>query len=99
MLSYIFSQISCVDLPFSGSRFTWREKKGGSNNIFERLDRAIGSISWLAKFPQAKVQHHKFTSSDHCCISLAFYNPGITNPLPPPFDLKKCGVPVRIMTI
>lgn len=27
ILSQLYSQISCVDVPFSGSRFTWRKKR------------------------------------------------------------------------
>lgn len=87
MLSFLFLHVSYVDLPFSGSRFTSRKKKGGPNNILERLDRAVASIRWLAKFPKAKVQHHNFISSDHCCISLSFDNLSTTKA--PPFRFEK----------
>lgn len=48
ILNKHFSQEDCVDIPFFGSRFTWRKKKGGANNIFERLDKVVANIPWIS---------------------------------------------------
>ena len=66
----ILSSISAIEIPFLGSRFTWRKKRASPNNLLERLDRGIASPLWLSWFPQAKLIHHPFTSSDHCQVSL-----------------------------
>lgn len=63
------------------------KKKGGDHNIFKRLDRAVASISGPTQFPQAKLHHHSFTSSDHCCISLAFSK--LLHLKAPPFRFEK----------
>ncbi|XP_057251329.1 uncharacterized protein LOC130591670 [Beta vulgaris subsp. vulgaris] len=64
------AKVSCVELPFMGSRFTWRKKKAGPNNILERIDKGVASTVWISKFTQARLKHHPFTSSDHCQVSL-----------------------------
>lgn len=56
--------------PFLWPKFYLEEKKDGSNNIFERLDRGLANSEWLNLFPTAHIQHHTFTTSDHCQISL-----------------------------
>lgn len=87
VLNQFHSQISCVDIPISSSRFTWKKKKARNNNIFERLERVVASIAWLSEFPQAKITHHPFTSSDHCIISLDFLS--LKNNKAPPFRFEK----------
>lgn len=71
-MEFLSRQVECAEIPFTGSSFTWRKKKGGDNNILERLDKGVASISWISKFPQAKIIHHPFTTSDHCIISLDY---------------------------
>lgn len=56
---------NCVELPFSGSKFTWKKKGSGGNNILEQIGKCLVSIEWLHKFPSAKVHHSIFTTSDH----------------------------------
>ncbi|XP_074306387.1 uncharacterized protein LOC141641633 [Silene latifolia] len=51
---------------------TWRKKKTGSENVFEILDRALASPSWISSYPNMQFVHHAFTSSDHCPISVKF---------------------------
>lgn len=81
-MNHILSSLPCIEIPFTGHRFTWRKKKSGLNNILERLDRGIASLSWIAIFPQAKMNHTIFTSSDHCQLILN-YLPTTTNKAPP----------------
>lgn len=97
IMQNLFSNVSCIEIAFVGQRFTWRKKKAGHNYIYERLDRGVASSSWLGIFPQAKIKHHVFTSSDHCQISLD-YMPK-ENTKAPPSDLKRCGVPGRTTTL
>ncbi|XP_074318874.1 uncharacterized protein LOC141655707 [Silene latifolia] len=73
-LNSFLSNTSCVDLPFSGNFFTWRKKKTGSENVFEILDKALASPNWMSIYPNMQFVHHAFTSSDHCPISVKFYN-------------------------
>lgn len=89
-MNYILNQLPCIELPFDGPQFTWRKKKAGPGNKYERLNRAIVSSSWISLFPQAKLNHNIFTSSDHCQITLN--NLPNSNNKAHLLDLKKCGV-------
>jgi hypothetical protein len=42
----------------------------GKRNVRVRLDRAIASLSWSDRFPDAKVQHIVSSRLDHCPIFL-----------------------------
>lgn len=86
-MNNILSNLPYIELPFSGPRFTWREKKSGDNNIHERLDRGLASTLWVSLFPQVRLIHHVFTSSDHYQIVLN-YLPS-NNSKAPPFRFEK----------
>lgn len=47
------------------------KKPQGHNNIYECLDEGVVSLNWLNLFPSSKIQHHNFSSLDHCPISLS----------------------------
>ena len=66
----LFSSLECVELPYKGQSYTWRKKRCGSSNILERLDKGVASLEWINLFPNAILNHHIFTSSDHCQVSL-----------------------------
>ncbi|XP_010676027.1 uncharacterized protein LOC104891937 [Beta vulgaris subsp. vulgaris] len=83
----LFNSLPCIEIPFSGSIYTWRKKKGGADNIHERLDRGVASIDWLSLFPQAKISHNIFTSSDHCQITLNYIP--FQKAKAPPFKFEK----------
>ncbi|KAL5805657.1 hypothetical protein ACOSQ4_028390 [Xanthoceras sorbifolium] len=55
-----------VDLGFSGPLFTWNNKRGGSRNVQERLDRFFATI-----------EHLGFMFSDHRPISAKFVRGGL----------------------
>ncbi|KAL5573703.1 hypothetical protein UlMin_023300 [Ulmus minor] len=58
------------DLGFEGDDcFTW-----SNGNVFERLDRFFGNISWLETFPDYSVKHQEFFCSDHKPLLLSFGN-------------------------
>ena len=87
VMQNLLSSVPGIEIAFIGQRFTWRKKKAGPNNILERLDRGVASSSWLGIFPQAKVKHHIFTSSDHCQMSLEYLPK--ENCKSPPFRFEK----------
>ncbi|KAL5738018.1 hypothetical protein ACOSP7_030779 [Xanthoceras sorbifolium] len=61
-----------VDLGFSGPLFTWNNKRGGSRNVQERLDRFFATSQWVNLFSGIKVEHLGFMFSDHRPISAKF---------------------------
>ncbi|KAL5783938.1 hypothetical protein ACOSQ2_006330 [Xanthoceras sorbifolium] len=61
-----------VDLGFSGLLFTWNNKRGGSRNVQERLDRFFATSQWVNLFSGIKVEHLGFMFSDHRPISAKF---------------------------
>ncbi|XP_021773155.1 uncharacterized protein LOC110737090 [Chenopodium quinoa] len=44
-----------VDLGFHGNPFTWTNAREGIELIQQRLDRAMGNLSWVNAFPHTKV--------------------------------------------
>ncbi|XP_074270738.1 uncharacterized protein LOC141594631 [Silene latifolia] len=64
----IFNQL--VDIPFKGSRLIWCNNRKGSNRVYERIDRAIGSKDWFALFPNTGIKHYPIQISDHAPIEL-----------------------------
>ncbi|KAL5784031.1 hypothetical protein ACOSQ2_006423 [Xanthoceras sorbifolium] len=65
-----------VDLGFSGPLFTWNNKRGGSRNVQERLDRFFATSQWVNLFSGIKVEHLGFMFSDHRPISAKFVHGG-----------------------
>jgi exonuclease III len=54
------------DLEFTGDTFTWRNHSSKAENyIRERLDRAVATDSWCARFPAYKVVNGDPRHSDH----------------------------------
>ncbi|XP_021714906.1 uncharacterized protein LOC110682875 [Chenopodium quinoa] len=60
-----------IDVPFSGPRYTWTNNRLDSDPIFERLDRAYGSSTWFANYPDTKLLHQPILFSDHAAIILS----------------------------
>lgn len=38
-INHFYSSIECVEFPFDGKPFTWRNNRNGPNYILERLDK------------------------------------------------------------
>lgn len=70
-----------IDVGFSGQKFTWENRRTGTELIRERLDRAIVNSHWLSFWPNTTVDHSSRVGSDHC--------PLIINPTPPQPKFKK----------
>lgn len=62
--------VGAVDLGFNRKPFTWCNKREGTNNIRERLDRAMASTEWRTSFDQARVVHLSNALSDHIPLQL-----------------------------
>ncbi len=64
---------SLRDLGFRGQWYTWDNRRLGSENLKERLDRAVANPEWTNIFPEAGVQHLFTSASDHCPILLHLF--------------------------
>lgn len=60
-----------MDIQLVGYPFTWVKSKGSVIEVEERLDRAMATNSWLALFPNAKLQNLLAAISDHSPILLS----------------------------
>ena len=74
------------DLQPFGNEFTWRKKKYGPNNIFEKLDRVLVNDSITQWFSGLITKNHAFSSSDHSQISVNLN--GNKNWRPQPFKFE-----------
>ena len=57
-----------VDMGFSGSRYTWTNKRDINNLILERIDRFFMNPKWCVLYPDAKVTHLLRCHSNHCLV-------------------------------
>ena len=60
----VLDECRLIDLGFARSMFTW-QKHYPAYMVWERLDRAVASTKWLAKFLDTKVYHLDVPASDH----------------------------------
>ncbi|KAK2662512.1 hypothetical protein Ddye_001086 [Dipteronia dyeriana] len=58
------------DLGFTGSVYTWSNKKTDTDLVQERLDRCVSDFQWRNLFPASRVRHLEFWRSDHRPILL-----------------------------
>ncbi|XP_056698540.1 uncharacterized protein [Spinacia oleracea] len=56
------------DVPFSGPRFTWSNKRDGEDLIMERLDRVYATTQWFDSYPNGKFFNQPLICSDHAAI-------------------------------
>ncbi|XP_021854688.2 uncharacterized protein [Spinacia oleracea] len=59
-----------IDIPFSGSPFTWTNGRHDNSITFERLDKAYASDTWFQVFLDASLLHQPLLLSDHAAIIL-----------------------------
>ncbi|XP_021771688.1 uncharacterized protein LOC110735810 [Chenopodium quinoa] len=67
-LDWRFSS-NVTEVPFSGLRFTWSNKREGDELILERLDRAYVTEEWFDHSPDGKIIHEPIVCSDHAAIT------------------------------
>ena len=65
------NELNLMDTKTVGFPFTWRKSLNMNHNILERLDRVLIPQNCVNYLPQITVQHHPFTTSDHCLISFS----------------------------
>ena len=62
---------SCLcDLGYTGQDYTWSRRLGNRGWVRERLDRALVSTNWAARFPKLNLFHKPNSTSDHCVLIL-----------------------------
>ena len=66
LLKDCLDRCNMIDLGFSGSRFTWANRRDAHILIQERIDRFFVNSSWCTLYPEAKVSHLTRCHSDHC---------------------------------
>ncbi|XP_023928116.1 uncharacterized protein LOC112039472 [Quercus suber] len=57
-----------LDLGFTGSKYTWTNRRPIFDLILERIDRYFANPSWRILFPEAAMTHLPRTCSNHCPI-------------------------------
>lgn len=58
------------DMGFQGTPLTWCNNRGGSDRIYECLDRCVATLDWIGLFPKAIVKHDSVANSNHIPIWL-----------------------------
>ena len=68
----MLDECNLLDLGFSGNKFTWSRTYSNGGMVWERLDRALGSVDWYDLFPTTCFQTLICVSSNHnpICIHL-----------------------------
>ncbi|KAJ6725466.1 hypothetical protein OIU79_003776 [Salix purpurea] len=59
-----------IDLGFSGSKFTWCNKRNAEGIIWKQIDRGLSNSAWRLLFPEAHLSHLTRINSDHCPIMI-----------------------------
>ncbi|PWA49961.1 reverse transcriptase [Artemisia annua] len=54
-----------IDIPYSGLKYTWSNQRNESDNIRERIDRALGNIDLFEACPFQSLLHKPLIGSDH----------------------------------
>ncbi|XP_021743840.1 uncharacterized protein LOC110709888 [Chenopodium quinoa] len=79
-------QHNLLDVPFSGPRFTWTNKRLTQGLILERLDRGYMSNDWFFNFPESRIINQPLVASDHAAI--IFDNDAISRIAKRPYQVE-----------
>ena len=68
----VLYECNLLDLGYFRNKFTWSRSYLNGGMVWERLDRAVGSMDWFDFYPTTCVQTLTCVSSDHShiCIRL-----------------------------
>ncbi|KAL0446124.1 UNVERIFIED_CONTAM: hypothetical protein Slati_1740300 [Sesamum latifolium] len=61
-------QCDLCDLGYSGSKYTWCNRRQGPHTVSARLDRACGNSRWVSYFPNSIVSTLPTPYSDHSIL-------------------------------
>lgn len=78
-----------IDLCFKGFLFTWCNNRDPPFTTWVRLDRAVATTEWLAKFPMAQIEHVNVSKFDHKCLWLDCTPPKQSRRKRRPFHFEK----------
>lgn len=59
------NNLRLIDVGFVGNLYTWTNRRKGSANIQERLDRGFSNVQWKIRFQEATLIHLQEIHSDH----------------------------------
>ena len=77
-----------VDMGFIGPRFTWMNKRGVGDEVWERLDRGLCSMEWRIHYSESFVKHLPRLSSDHCPVLIQLQSTQIPYSMSKPFRFE-----------
>ncbi|KAL9685093.1 hypothetical protein QQ045_022540 [Rhodiola kirilowii] len=60
-----------LDLGFKGGRFTYSNRRKDTEEVKDRLDRAIANEAWRHLFPNAMIEHGFANCSDHVPVVIS----------------------------
>ena len=70
ILKDCLDKCNMIDLGFSGSWFTWTNRRDAQVLIQERIDRFFVNPEWCTLYPEARVSHLTRCHSDHSPVLL-----------------------------
>ncbi|XP_026384035.1 uncharacterized protein LOC113279564 [Papaver somniferum] len=70
IITNTISELGLIDIPFTGSPFTWSNHRDQLNQVRTRLDRALCLPSWMTIFPNEILNNLIPCGSDHAPILL-----------------------------
>ncbi|GJW31758.1 hypothetical protein Tco_0051790 [Tanacetum coccineum] len=76
------ANIEVLDINCSGLHYTWNQKPKGSNGILKKLDRIMGNLGFVDKFPSAHAVFKPYRVSDHAPAVLKFPTLAANKPKP-----------------
>nr|GFB10490.1 hypothetical protein [Tanacetum cinerariifolium] len=75
-------KIEVIDINSYGLHFTWNQKPKGSNGILKKLDRIMGNLDFVDKFPGAYALFQPYRISDHSPAVLKMTSLSVAKPKP-----------------
>lgn len=65
------THIKVKNVTTIGPKFTWSNKRKGTNNIKQKLDRFLANSNWFDQFPKTLATNCGFFGSDHRAVKIS----------------------------